>query len=318
MKYIALVVLLALSLGWAQAVPLQGGNGNATAVLFSAVRAPLASNETGLVGLELDLSLIGSEEARFELVDSKDAVYEPAFTGSLQHGRQLLIFKVPENALFKQLKVVPPSGEPFSINWWDTPKSTKDDMVLRYYGVMDWLVTPGIQQAIVHQVSLFNSTSPIPVTLDNFTLLDQWGWPYTPTDIETFPNGRINLIFSGISPLSSPRYLAYEYTGPDEILIDLENDLQQLSDEKVYGTNATRPATPPQPAEVKQPPASIVSQNQTSQQKISTLKEDIAASKSRLQNVTAETTSSGPSASSNSKRGIELAQEMMETMKKNK
>jgi hypothetical protein len=118
--------------------------------------------------------------------------------------------------------------------------------------------------------------------------------------------------------MSSPRYLAYDYTESGEILVDLENDLQQLSDEKVYGTNATRPATPPQQAGVKQPPANIVSQNQTSQQKISTLKEDIAASKSRLQNVTAETTSSGPSASSNSKTGIELAQEMMETMKKNR
>jgi hypothetical protein len=318
MKYIALVVLLALTIGYAQAVPLQGGNGNATAVLFSAVRLPLASNETGLAGLELDLSLIGAEEARFELVDSKNAVYEPAFTGNLQHGRLLLIFKVPEYALFKQLKVTPSSGEPFSINWWDTPKGTKDDLVLRYYGVIDWLVTPGIKQEILYQISLFNSTSPIPVTLDNFTLLDQWGWPYTPSDIVMLTNGRINLTFTDISPLSSPRYLAYDYAGSGEILVDLENDLQQLSDEKVYGTNATQPVTPLQPAEVKQPPADIVSQNQTSQPETSTLKEDIAASKRRLENVTAEPTHTGPSSPSNMKTGIELAQERLEMMKKNR
>ncbi|MCJ7443966.1 MAG: hypothetical protein MUO26_05465 [Methanotrichaceae archaeon] len=311
MKSIALAVLLALTISSAQGVQLRGGNDNATAVLFGAVKA-LASEGENVTILELDMALLGGEDAGIELIDSKDMVYAPITFKNFEHGRTLAFFKVPEFALFKLLRIKPYSGEPFSINWWGTPKNSINDITLRYYGQVDSYIDP-YKQAVAYQVSIFNSTSALPVALDNFRLIDQWGWPYTPTDIETFENGRINLIFNDtLSPLSKPAVLVYDYDGPNEIPIDLENDLKQLPDSEVYGTNATSS----QSTEVKAPPA-VAASNQTSQPKISTLKEDIAASKARLQNATGGSTSSSSPAPSSTTAGIEEARARLEAMKKN-
>jgi hypothetical protein len=316
MKYIAAIVLLALALGLAQGVPLQGGNENVTAVLFNAIKLPSAENQNETI-LELDLSLLGTDDAKFELIDSKDNVYSPVFYGNLERGRQLLYFKIPEYALFKLFRVTPPEGGPININWWETPKKTKDDLVLRYYGLIDWMNgAPNNPQGVVYQVSLFNQSSPLPVALDNFTLLDQWRWPYIPTNIETLENYRINLIFENLSPLSKPMFLVYDYTGPNEIFIDLENDPKPLPDSKVYGGNGTtsQPSAPP----VTEGPKAIVTPPSQTTPKASSLKEEIAATKNRLQNVTSSSTGSGSSSGSPSlTSGIEEAKMRLERMKRN-
>ena len=310
MKYIAVIVLLALTLDLAQGVPLQGGNENVTAVLFNAIRLPSAENQNETI-LELDLSLLGTDEAKFELIDSKDNVYSPVFYGNLERGRQLLYFKIPEYALFKLFRVIPPEGGPININWWKTPKGTKDNLVLRYYGLIDWISgAPNNPQGVVYQVSLFNQSSALPVALDNFTLLDQWSWPYRPTNIETLENYRINLIFENLSPLSKPTFLVYDYTGPNEIVTDLENDLKPLTDSEVYGGNATasQPSAPP----VTESPKAIVTPPTQATSKVSSLKDEIAASKNRLQNVTgASIGSQSPSKSTQS-----LAEEIGRNMQR--
>ena len=308
MKYIAAIVILAVTLGLSQGVPLQGGNENVTAVLFNAINLPSAENQNETV-LELDLTLIGTDDAKFELIDSKDNVYSPVLYENLERGRQLLYFKVPEYALFKLFRVTPPEGGPININWWEIPKGTKDDLVLRYYGLIDWSMAPN-NQGVVYQVSLFNQSSPLPVALDNFTLLDQWRWPYIPNDIETLENYRINLIFGNLSPLSKPTFLVYDYTGPKEIFIDLGNDLKPLPDSKVYGENATapQPGTPP----VTESPKAIVTPPTQETSKVSSLKEEIAASKNRLHNVT----SSSMGSQSPSKSTQSLAEEVGRNMQR--
>jgi hypothetical protein len=316
MKYIAAIVLLALTLGLAQGVPLQSGNENVTAVLFNAIRLPSAENQNETI-LELDLSLLGTDDAKFELIDSKDNPYSPVLYGNLERGRQLLYFKIPEYALFKLFRITPPEGGPIDINWWETPKGTKGDLVLRYYGLIDWVNgAPTNPQDIVYQVSLFNQSSPLSVALDNFTLLDQWRWPYIPTNIETLENYRINLIFENLSPLSKPTFLVYDYTGPNEIFIDLENDFKPLPDSKVYGGNAT--ASQPSTSPVTESPKSIVTPPTQATSPVSSLKEEIASSKNRLQNVTGSSMGSpSPSGSSSLISGIEEAKMRLERMKRN-
>jgi hypothetical protein len=308
MRYIIAIVLLVLTLGLAQGIPLQGGNDNVTAFLFNAIRFSPAENQNETI-LELDLTLQGTDNAKFELIDSKDNVYSPVLSRNLENGRKLLYFKIPEYALFKLFRVMPPEGGPININWWETPKGTRGDLILRYYGLIEWINgAPSGLQGVIYQVSLFNQSSSVPVTLDNFTILDQWRWPYMPTNIKTLENGRIDLIFENLSPLSKPTVLVYDYTGPNEIFINLENDLKPLPDSKVYGGNATTsqpsgpqvkdspkaivtPTTQTSPKAIVTPttqasPKAIVTPTTQATPKASSLKDETATIKNRQQNVT--------------------------------
>jgi len=137
-----------------------------------------------------------------------------------------------------------------------------------------------------------NGTKDIYLTPENFTLLDQWGWPYRPTagfDPEVIGPGmasetRVLVGFTGVSLISRPAALAYNFGAPDQIIINLENDMVALSDEKVYGANATKTVSASAPATESAPATAGGQTNQTSNTttKLSSLKEKIAASKARL------------------------------------
>ena len=192
MRLLALILFLALILGLSQAIPLQGGSDAVKCTLFGLIKTPVSQDKNNTqAALELDVGLLGAQNATYELVDSKDNIYKPDAYKNLQPGRTLLIFSVPESALYKLLKVTPSEGKPFSINWWKTPKGTKGDIIIRYYGIVDWVTQPD-QQAIAYEIGIANNgTTPFTVSPDNFTLLDQWGWPYytmegfTATEIRT-------------------------------------------------------------------------------------------------------------------------------------
>lgn len=269
MRLLALILLIALILGLSQAIPLQGGSDAVKCTLFGLIKTPVSQDMNYTqADLQLDIGLLGSQNATYELVDSKDNIYKPIAYKSLQPGRTLLIFEVPETALFKLLKVTPKEGKPFNINWWKTPKGTKGDIIIRYYGVVD-LVTQADQQAIAYEIKMANNgTAPLAVSPDNFTLLDQWGWPYyttsgfTATEIPSKKAIDVNLVFGGISPFSRPSVLAYDYGTDNQIIIDLDKDMVQLTDSQIYGTassqtsqtqNAQAPQTA-QASQVAQPP----------------------------------------------------------------
>lgn len=312
MRLFVLALLLALLLGTAQAVPLQGSDGNATVVLFGATRTPLDDENATDEILKVDVGLVGTENATYELVDQNDKTYSPGLYKTLQtagyinsqlSGRQFVYFLVPKDDLFKLIKVKPKGGLPFAINWWATPKGVNEKVIIRYYGITDWLINPD-EQGIVMQLRVANNgTKDLYLTPENFTLLDQWGWPYRPTlgfDPEVIGAGsasaaRVLVGFTGISLISRPAALAYDYGAPDQIIINLESDLVALSDEKVYGANATKTVSASAPA-AGNASASSGSQSQTqaasaggqtnqttnTTTKLSSLKEKIAASKARL------------------------------------
>jgi hypothetical protein len=205
----------------------------------------------------------------------------------------------------KLINVTPDGGSPIYINWWATPKASNENLIIRYYGITDWLVNSD-EQAIVVQVRVQNNgTKDLLVSPENFTLLDQWGWPYQPTlgfdpEIVAPQNAtaeRVPLGFTGVSLLSRPAALAYDYMTANQIIINFDKDYVPLSDEVVYGSNATKSQTPSQPLPTVATPAadqSAATQTAPSEAaqdsakenastKIGTsIKDKIAASKARL------------------------------------
>jgi len=301
MRLFVLTLLLALALSTAQAVPLQGSDGKATVVLFGATRTPLQDENATQEILKVDAGLVGAENATYELLDQNDKTYSPGLYKSLQQDRQLVYFLIPQDDLFKLVKVTPYQGSPFDIKWWATPKGTNGDVVIRYYGITDWLINPD-EQGIVLQLRVANNGSQdLYVAPENFTLLDQWGWPYHPTlgfDPEVVPSqqatqSRVKVGFTGVSLLSRPAALAYNYGSPDQIIINFENDQIPLSDEIVYGANATAAKSPVQNATVQASNQTAGNETQANTTtKMLSLKEKIAASKSRLSGVSGNDSSS--------------------------
>jgi len=252
LRYLALIFALMLALGLSQAYPLQGGNGDAKAMLFGAVRIPLSDQNATEEILKLDVGLVGMENATYELVDDDNYGLKPVLYKNLQSGRQLLYFVIPKDDLFKLLKVTPAGGTPFNINWWATPKGINEDVIIRYYGITDW-IWDSDQQAAVFELRVGNNgTRQFYLGPENFTLIDQWGWVYYPVvgfePLVVEPQmatGRVKVGFSGISLQSRPAMLAYDYARPNQIIIDLEKDTGPLSDSLVYGSSAPQTQAAP-------------------------------------------------------------------------
>jgi len=79
------------------------------------------------------------------------------------------------------------------------------------------------------------------LSYENFTLLDQSGKVYYPSSgfdpmvVGPLKGNRVKVGFTGISLTDKIAAIAYDYDKPNQIIMDLEDQLQ-LSDEKVYGT----------------------------------------------------------------------------------
>jgi hypothetical protein len=298
MRLIVLALMLALALGTAAATPLQGGDGNSTVVLFGATRTPLSDENATQEILKVDVGLIGALNATYQLMDDDNNIYQPGLYKPLSSGKQLVYFLTTKDSLFKLLNVTPTGGKPIYINWWATPKGSNGKLIVRYYGITDWLINPD-EQGIVVQVRVQNNgTQNLIVSPENFTLLDQWGWPYRPSlgfDAETVVSqnatSRVLLGFTGISLVSRPAALAYDYMTSNQIIIEFERDYVPLSNEVVYGVNATKSAATVGPL----PATALPTSNQTAQSvavqapakentstKIGSIKERVAASQARL------------------------------------
>ena len=262
MKLIALAFALVLALGFAQAYPLSGGTAVVNCTLFGVTKVPVPGTDPNATVqnyvLKLDVGLLGTHNATFELVDSKDKVYSPdpsmSWTFEPTSGsyiRQLLAFEVPKDALFKLFKVTPSAGAPFAIKWWKTPKKTQGDIILRYYGVANTRTNPN-EQSMTYEVGIQNNgTNVVPINPLNFTLLDQSGWEYYTMygfgQIYLGPKNstKVKVNFSSLSYLSRPVALAFDYLTSNQIVFDLDKDTGPLTDAQVYGTNVPSPVTSP-------------------------------------------------------------------------
>ena len=304
---ILMALLLAMASGIALALPLEGSNENATAVIFASSRVPVEDNDT-LEILKVDVGLMGAENASYQLLDQDGLVYSAGRVESLSSGRQIVYFLSEMDRLFKLINVTPDGSDPIYIKWWMTPNASNDRLKLRYYGIVDNLIYSAKPQEIVIQVSVENIGSEnINLTPFNFSLLDQWQWHYPPTEANFDPEiigpgdgtDRLLLGFYNLSPVVRPAYLVYDLGAPDQIVIDLEKDYVSLSDELVYGNASASHAvgndtsaqaevaaavpvshSANQTEEAVAPEQAPESQNESI--KLSDLEEKIAASKARL------------------------------------
>ena len=69
-----IALLLAMASGTTLALPLEGSNGNATAVIFASSRVPVEDNAT-LEILKVDVGLMGAENASYQLLDQDGLVH---------------------------------------------------------------------------------------------------------------------------------------------------------------------------------------------------------------------------------------------------
>ena len=319
MRLIALAFALVLALGIAQAYPLTGGNAAVNCTLFGVTKVPVPGTDPNATVqnyvLKVDVGLLGTHNATFELVDSKDKVYSPDTSmswtfepTSASYIRQLLAFVVPKDALFKLFKVSPSAGDPFAIKWWKTPKKIQGDLTLRYYGVVDNRMAPN-EQSVTYDVGIYNTgTHPVGISPLNFTLLDQWGWEYyttygfSPVYLGANNSTRVKVNFSSLSDLSKPTALAFDYLTSNQIVFDLDKDTGPLTDAQVYGTNvpstATSTAAPPaavvvapavqatpQAAPLTKPASASAAANQATSSGMQSLKDQLNATKERLANM---------------------------------
>lgn len=272
MRLIALAFVLVLALGFAQAYPLTGGTAAVNCTLFGATKVPIPGTDPNATVqnyvLKVDVGLLGTRNATFELVDSKDKVYspDPSISWTLQptsesYIRQILAFVVPKDALFKLFKVTPSAGDPFAIKWWKTPKKIQGDLVLRYYGVVDTRTNPN-EQSVTYEVGIQNNgTNGVTINPLNFTLLDQSGWEYYTMygfgEINLGPKNsvKVKVNFSSLSDLSKPTALAFDYLTSNQIVFDLDKDTGPLTDAQVYGTN--EPVTATTATSTAAPPAAV-------------------------------------------------------------
>ncbi|MBP7070781.1 MAG: hypothetical protein KBA97_06880 [Methanothrix sp.] len=302
---ILMALLLAMASETALALPLEGSNENATVVIFGSSRTPVEDENVTLEILKVDVGLMGAENASYELVDQNNLVYTPGLYRALSSGKQAVYFLTEWDSLFKLINVTTEGSDPILINWWMTPNASNERIKIRYYGITDSSINSD-EQMLVLQVSVENlGGQSIYLTPFNFTLFDQWGWPYQPTlgfDAETLApssgTDRLLLGFTGLSPVFRPAALAFDYGTPEEMVIDFENGYVPLSDELVYGnisasdatandTSARTEVAPAAPAvqtanqteeaaAAEQPPASEATA------KISNIKQMVAASEARL------------------------------------
>jgi hypothetical protein len=299
MRLIIMALLLVLVFGTAQAAPLQGSDANATVTLFGSSRTPLEDENATDEILKVDVGLMGTENATYQLMDNHNNIYTPIYK-PLTSGKQIIYFLAPIDSLFKLINVTPQGEKPISINWWTTPKGGNDKLIVRYYGIVDWVFNPDEQMIVVQVRVQNNGTENLTVSPENFTLLDQWGWPYLPTlgfDAENVgpqnaTSDRVKLGFTGVSLVSRPAALAYDYGTSNQIVIMFERDYVPLSNEQVYGSNVTKSAASVQSLPAAALPAlnstaqsetgTALAKNETAAAKKSSIKDSLAASKARL------------------------------------
>lgn len=254
MKLLAFALTALFALGVAQGYPLQGGNGATNCTIFGFIKGPLDNSSQDSV-LKVDVGITTPDNVTYQVMDDKDTLYtaDSTLSEQLQPGRSIQAFVVPKAVrVFKLFKAVPASGSPITINWWKTPKESNEDLVIRYYGVVDYDLSAE-RESYIYEIGLGNNgTKNIPVSPENFTLLDQNGWDYytgygfSPMVIEAGKAIRVRLSFTDLSPLSIPRALVFDAFGRSPIAIDFRKDYGQLTDEMVgSSTDATQAASAP-------------------------------------------------------------------------
>ena len=251
MKWQALALILLL--GLAQGYPLHASNGIVECTIFGAFKDPWTSGDANAdryMVLNVDLGLVRSNasdsapvKAVYSLTDGNDRVYKNAqdLTRDLGPKRSLISFVVPKEAIPKTLTIDPSTnvadGEQFSLSFNELTNSTNGNVTMIYYGVLRSNLNNN-RKNIEYDIGIANNgTKKLPISANNFTLVDQWDWRYSGSKqydvnrqafpaIELPPNGSIRsrLVFGPLSALSRPVKLVYAYSNNSSLSLDIDSE----------------------------------------------------------------------------------------------
>jgi len=219
----------------ASAFPLSNGNGDVNATVFGIIKM-----EHGGIILDMmisdpnvDMSRMDNPETKVTLVDSEDKFYESdSYRKNVGNHRWYLEFggfgEIPEKAEIKRVRISPPVGNPFSIDWTGVPEIKNDLVALKFYGFKNELnedhsdPTGYLVSTWTVDVKITNNDSTnLEVKERDFKIVDQFGSVYETlasglqddSSVETLlpkESMRVNIEFHPVSQLSRPVYLIYE------------------------------------------------------------------------------------------------------------
>jgi hypothetical protein len=184
---VLIFTLIIIFMPSAHAFPLHGGNGLVNGTVYGVMKYEYGD------GAYIDISASDTDVYNVELVDSDNKTYsgngapyrstlhgfptETTYNGAV---RDMLLFKVPKDAIIKGLRIMPDHSGPFFINWTGVPEATGDNTTLKLYEAtfepngMRWR-----QGNWNLEVNLTNNANHTAEYNDSdFAMLDQFGWIY--------------------------------------------------------------------------------------------------------------------------------------------
>ncbi len=253
MRWLAVALFVMLVPGIAQEYPLHGSNGIINCTIFGTFKDPWSTGNADAdryAVLNVDLSLTRANVsdgtpilAAFSLTDGNDRVYKtsPEYTRDFQSGRRLIGFVVPTETIAKSITVDlssdPTNGDQFSVLFPELSNASSGNVTLLYYGVLrSWIESN--KKTFEFDIGITNNgTTKLPLSANNFSLVDQWGWKYSSKEYDIYgrkgiqstelePNGtlRSGLVFSPLSPLTRPVKLVYEYSNNSSLALNIDSE----------------------------------------------------------------------------------------------
>ncbi|MCX8207112.1 MAG: DUF4352 domain-containing protein [Methanothrix sp.] len=235
----------------ASGLPVTGGNGELCCTVFDMFKGPLyqgGSYDADRMILYLDAGLRWSNgsyaelpRVRYVLIDGNDRSYTRDASSSkpISPGRQLLAFAVPREAIPKSLVVDSGVGKVFKVDFGEPLNYSDENITVTYYGIVGSRLDYSRKVLDIDISVRNNSTSPLRVSPENCTLVDQWGWGYRATDgfeprmLNANESIRGVVRFRYLAPSSIPSMMLYNLSYGDGIIV--------ISEERCE--NATRAST---------------------------------------------------------------------------
>lgn len=229
-------------------LPVTGGNGALCCTVFDMFKGPLyqgGSYDADRMILYLDAGLKWSNgsyaelsRVRYVLIDGNDRSYnrDAASSKHISPGRDLLAFVVPREAIPKSLVVDSGIGEIFKVDFGEPLNYSDENITVTYYGILGSRLDYSRKVLDIDISVRNNSSSPLRVSPENCTLVDQWGWGYRAT--EGFEPRTLNanesirgvVRFRYLAPSSIPSLLLYNLSYGDGIIAISESRCENTTE----------------------------------------------------------------------------------------
>lgn len=232
----------------ASVLPATGGNGELCCTVFDIFKGPLyqgGSYDADRMILYMDAGLRWSNgsyaelpRVRYVLIDGNDRSYirDTASSRPISQGRELLAFAVPREAIPKSLLVDSGIGEVFKVDLGEPLNYSDENITVTYYGIVGSRLDYSRKVLDIDVSVRNNSTTPLKVSPENYTLVDQWGWGYRasggfdPRTLNANESIRGVVRFRYLAPSSIPSLLLYNLSYGDGIIVISEGRCENTTE----------------------------------------------------------------------------------------